>query len=414
MSFPLWYSGTEQILRYHAVKANAFARAPEIPDELLLGNDPYPAYLLENILPGQPEDPPKAFRRMIATEGVVASFFLTWATSDGLRESYRAPSFYEQFGIEIENVGPVENVYLKLFHVFYEHKPHDLLALIDAYEREYPDELAAVSGVARDTFLGQEMVAAPQLWLANPAFQTGTSLYDQFRGLPRTHTFDLNAASEVDLVGVRGVDRFLADMIRFKAPYASVEDLADVPGVTPEILEEFRELERAMERLQTSAQEMESELALSAILRTYTRRLIVFLVPAALIAGFFYWSARLMFDVRPDPDTAPARSSPSAREVGDVAIPLVSAAASGPTISRPSWIRILLNGVAATLVGLVGAASWGALPLGPSLVSVAAWLGLPGAAWSFWKTGDIWQAGAVLLAWIVAALPVAILMTPLP
>jgi hypothetical protein len=351
---------------------------------------------------------------MIATEGVVASFFHIWATNDSLRESYRAPSFYEQFGTEIEDVGPVENVYLKLFHVFYGHKPHDLLALIAAYEREYPDEMAAVSEVTRETFLGQEMVAAPQIWLANPEFQTGTSLYDQFRGLPRTHTFDLNAASEVDLIGVRGVDRILADMIRFQAPYASVEGLADVSGVTPEILEEFRGLERAMASLRSSVQEMESELLLSEILRPYFSRLIVFLALAALLAAFLYLCARLLFDVRPDKDTAPVRTSPSARGVGEVPSPLPSAAESIPAISSPSWIRILLNGVAATLVGLVGAASWSTAPLLMSLVTVTAWLGLPGAAWAFWKTGNIWQAGAVLLAWVVAALPVAMLMTPLP
>jgi hypothetical protein len=414
MTFPLWYSGLEQVLRYHAVKANAFARRPWIPNQLLSGDDPYRAYLLENILPGEPEDPPKAFRRMIATEGVISSFFYEWAASESLKDSYRDESFYAQFATTANEVGGLENVYLKLFHVFYEHKPHDVLELIEAYEETFPDEAAAVERVVDNSFLGEERVAAPQIWLANPAFQTGTSLYDQFRGQPRTHTFDLNAASEVDLVSVRGVDRILADMIRFQSPYASVEDLAAVPGVSAAIVDEFLSMERAMEDLRSSTQEIESGPSLNDILRAYYWRLFAFLTPAVLLAALLYWLTRWLLDVREDQDAV--ANEPSSSLSADDALDLSVSAEMVDTssLSRPPWFRILLNGLAATLVGTLGAASWDAVPFLLSLLAVTAWLGLPAAAWAFWTSGTLRQAVAVLAAWLAAALPAAVLFTPLP
>jgi hypothetical protein len=383
MTFPLWYSGTEQVLRYHAVKANVFARAPQIPDHLLRGDDPYRAYLLDNILPGDPEDPPKPFRRMIATEGVIASFFYEWTTNETLLDNYREEGFYQQFGTAAEDIGPLENLYLKLFHVFYERKPHDVLEVIAGYQEIFPDEAAAVDQVARAAFLGQEMVDVPQIWLANPDFQTGTSLFDQFRGMPRTHTFDLNAASVVDLISVPGVDWVLADMIQYQSPYASIGDLAEVPGVTPEVADRFVDMRRAMESLSSSTEDMESGLSLNDILKPYYQRLIRFLIPAALLAAMLYWLARFAFD-------------------------------SGDVLPRPFWLRILLNGVAATLLGLLGAASWASAPFLLAMLSVVAWLGLPAAAWAFWTTGDLRQSAAVLVAWLAAALPVAVVLTPLP
>jgi len=62
-TFPLWYSGTEQILRYHAVRDNAFAHRPSLPGRLLAGPDPYAAYLLESLLPG-----PRSVRCLLVGE----------------------------------------------------------------------------------------------------------------------------------------------------------------------------------------------------------------------------------------------------------------------------------------------------------------------------------------------------------
>jgi hypothetical protein len=69
MAFVLWFSQTEQVLRYHAVKANRFAREPPIDLRRFGGEDLYAAYLLENTLPGEAHGPFKTTARLLATEG---------------------------------------------------------------------------------------------------------------------------------------------------------------------------------------------------------------------------------------------------------------------------------------------------------------------------------------------------------
>ena len=86
LAFVLWFSQTEQVLRYHAVKSNAFAHEPVIPPRLLDERDPYPAYLLENVVPGSTEAAFKATPRLLATEGVVASLFSRWVADPSLQQ----------------------------------------------------------------------------------------------------------------------------------------------------------------------------------------------------------------------------------------------------------------------------------------------------------------------------------------
>jgi hypothetical protein len=90
----------------------------------------YAAYLLENVLPGEPDEPPKSAARMLATEGVVSALFFRWATDASLRNAYRGPSFYEQFGTKRIDVSPAENIYLKMIYAFALGKPRDARAAI--------------------------------------------------------------------------------------------------------------------------------------------------------------------------------------------------------------------------------------------------------------------------------------------
>jgi hypothetical protein len=84
------------------------------------------------------------------------------------------------------------------------------------------------------------MPDAPQLWLTNRHATVGVGVLDQYRGLRRPRSFDLNAASVVDLLGVPGVERRLADAIIAAGPYQRVDDLTRVPGMTASRLGEFR------------------------------------------------------------------------------------------------------------------------------------------------------------------------------
>lgn len=376
MGFVAWYSGSEQVLRYHAVKANAFARQPRLPERLLRDDDLYEAYLLESILPGEPGDPAKPLARMLATEGVIATLFWRWATDDALRSTYREEGFYSLFGVTREQVSPLENVYLKLMHAMYVHKPQRTMELIEGYRITFPDEAPRVDAIVREVFLGHAPDPPPELWLANPEFSTGTTLFDQFRGVPRVHTFDLNAASEVDLIGVRGVDRALAQEILRAAPFDALDGLRAVPGITEDLFGQFLRLREEMERLEQE-EKLDETISVRMILTPYAWRLAFCVVLAAAFGAVAY---RLV------------RSSDSRSP------------------RRPGWLRTIVNGFGAALIGVL----FGWLPAAglASLVVVGILFGVPAGLWCLWKTRHPGSAFRVLGAWVAAAVPAAVLVTP--
>lgn len=153
--FPLWFNGSEQLMRYQTVKENLLARQPAIPDRFLQPGASYRAILMENTLPGAPSDPHKTAGQMLSTEGVVAHLFYRWASDPALQNAYRDDAFYAQFGAARTDVSPVENAYLKLFHVFYTRKPASAAAVIDGYKALFPDEAPAVDAVVKEALLGQ-------------------------------------------------------------------------------------------------------------------------------------------------------------------------------------------------------------------------------------------------------------------
>jgi DNA uptake protein ComE-like DNA-binding protein len=367
----------EQSLRYHAVKANSYARTPSIPDRLLASSDPYQSYLLQNVLPGDPGSPAKNAGVLLSTEAVVASLFWRWTTDDALQHRYRDAGFYEAFGAEPGSVTPFENVYLKLFDVLYRAKPHNTAALIDAYRNTFPDDAADVSRIVRATLVGQDVPRTPALWLANDGFQVGTTIYDQYRGAPHLHTFDLNAATLVDLVSVAGVDRALAAKILAAAPYQRLADLGGVAGVSPALVARFDAMSKRMQRLDTESNE---EMSLTAMLRPAAERAGLALLLAGLAAAWLY-----------------------------------------RTVTGTRVARAAINGFAISLVSLV--VSWSnAAPLVVGS-AVFPWLlfGLPAAALSFFLRRRRRRAGTsapkaspspwrVLVAWGLAALPAVLLV----
>ncbi len=378
MGFLAWYSNDEDVLRYYAVRDNAFARERPIADRLL-GEDLYTAYLVESILPGVPSGAVKSISRMLATEGVVATLFYRWAMHAGLQGRYRDEAFYAQFRTTVANVTPLENVYLKLVHAMYENKPVGTDDLIAGYCRSFPEDASDVVSLATEVFLGQAPAAPKELWLANTALQTGTTVFDQFRGLPRQHTFDLNAASLVDLVSVPGVNPTLARAIQMGAPYESIDALGAVPGMSDEIVARFRELSAEMETLLATADDesVEDAISIRTIIRPFVIRAVIALIAAFALGAFLYRAVRAR-----DP------------------------------VNRPSVFRFVSNGFAAALVGFIAGWLFGAAGFA-SLIAVTTLFGVPSALWRWRKTGHLSAAGLVLLAWVAAALPSAVLVTPL-
>jgi hypothetical protein len=368
MGFPLWFSSNEQVLRYRAVRDNLFAREAPIPPELLRTNL-HRAYLLDNVLPGDPGGPPKSAARMMATEGVVSALFHRLATSAALRERYRPAAFYARFGVTREQLEPIDNVYLKLFAAIRE-AGYDTVAVLHAYERLFPEDAPAVAAIVDATLLGQPLPAAPAIWMRNEGFQTGTSLFDQFRGLPRAHTFDLNAASPIDLLGVPGVSEETARTILRAGPFERLDALRAVAGVDDALFARFEGLSRAYLVEAANPRERPS-LSIQAVLRPYARRAVAYILACACFSALFYRVVR-----------------------------------------RARWWRVAANGLAAAVVGLV--VGWGVE--GPAMAAFAAPLilcGLPATLMSLWRTRAIRPAGLVLAAWAAASTTPALMVHPI-
>lgn len=361
MAFILWFGRSEQILRYHGVKNNLFARARAVPDRLLRTSDPYAAYLLENIVPGRPGDSPKPIARRLATEGVVATLFVRW-TQD--------PAFAESATDEDAGLDPLDHVYAKIFRAIEEKKPATTVQFLRAYRDLFPAESDAVDRVVADV-LGPGSPPPSAIWLENGSFRTGTTVYDQFRGLPRSHTFDLNAASLVDLVSVPGVGLELARSIRSAAPFDSVGDVRHVPGMNDDVARTIEAMAATAVRTDAEDREEETTLELNLILLSYARRALAVFAFCALFGAILY---RIVREAR--------------------------------------WWRAGLAGSAAALVAL--SLGW-LLDPGHALLALAAPIvlfGTVGAAWRL-REDRAWRpAVRVLAAWLAATLPSFIALRP--
>lgn len=289
LRFLLWFSQGEQVLRYHAVKANRFAHAVAIPDRLLDRPDKYNAYLYQNVVPGAPADPPKPAAVMLSNEGVVAHLFWRFVSDPALQRRALDDGTCAAFGVTGAELSPLENVYLKLFVAFAEGRPATAAELLRAYVRRFPGDAADTERVVREALLGQDLPAAPEIWLANASLVTGTSLFDQFRALPRRHTFDANAASELDWLAVPGVTRELAARLLAHAPYSRLDDVLAVPGLAPEVTNRVAAMAKDMDALRARAASEEESLSLTRILLSYLWRLVAVL---ALTTAAGAWLAR--------------------------------------------------------------------------------------------------------------------------
>ncbi len=366
MTFLLWFSRGEQVLRYHAVKENLFAHEPDVPERLLTPGGAYRAYLLENVMPGRADAPPKSAARLLASEGFVSALFYDLVNTPAIRDGVRDDAFYARFGVTHAALDPLDNAYLKVFAAIREGR-YDTAAVIDAYARLFPEEADAARGVLRETLLGQDVPRAPEIWLLNEHFAAGTTLFDQYRALPRVQSFDLNAASAAELAAVPNLDRELARAIRQAAPFASLDDLTRVPGMTPAAVASFQEMRRAMEAPPAPGTSAEGSLSFRSIGLPYLWRGLKVWLVCALLAAALYRAVR-----------------------------------------RVSWWRLPLIGLAATLAGLV--AGW-TVDSGTGLLALAAPVavfGVPGALIALWRYRTAITAATVLAAWVCASVAAAL------
>lgn len=370
LRFLLWFSRAEQLQRYHAVKANLFARQPALPAAPGAA-DPYAAYLFDSVVPASAGDPPRAPGVVLSIDGGVAHLFWRLITSAPLQQRYREEAFYAAFGATRDAIAPFDNVHLKLFSLLHAERPTTAADTVRAWGRRYPEDAADVERVARDALLGQDLPRGPELWLANPAVRTGTTMFDQYRALPRVHTFDVNAAREFDWRTVPGVSPETAARLLAGVPYASLEALLASPAVTPDLRSLIGRMAGGMtELLAERRTESARTLKISTLLAPYLWRLGVLVFGATLIAA---WLARV---------TGVRRRS-TAGAIGFTATVLVVAFAW--VITSPPWLPL----AAPLLVG-----------------------GLPWALYRLARRQGARAAGAALAAWGLASVPALSMTLP--
>lgn len=340
MTFPLWYSNAERNLRYAGVKRNAFAHEVTLAEHLLERGGRARGYLLENTLPGDPAAPRKPLARLLATEGVVSSFFYGWASDGELQQRLRDDAFYAQYGVARDALTPLQNVYLKIFHVLAERKPQSALDLARAYAETFPDEGPLVDAHVLRTF-GTHMPddLPPELWLAG-SFETGTTVFDQFRAAPRVHTFDLNAASILDLTTIEGVTPQMARAIAAASPFRTIDDVRGVAGVTPATVATMQAMAKRVGEVEKELKE--EELSISSILLPYLWRSLAVLITAAIAGALLYRIARR---ISQKPSSA-WRTIVSGGGIGMLAVPLAWLLGSG---LLAAGLLVLLFGVPAAL-----------------------------------------------------------------
>jgi hypothetical protein len=306
---------------------------------------------------------------MLATEGVVSALYYRLVTNPAVQARREADAFYESFGAMTAEVDAIDNAYLKLFMAIRTGK-YDAGRVLDAYRRLYQDEAPVLDALERDVFLGQKRTDA-QIWLLNDDFSAGTTLFDQYRGLPRPQSFELNAASLGDLVGVPGVDRALASAILGNGPYDALDDLRRVPGMTESTLSNFRRMKAAMDAPVAAGTEAEGTISIRSILIPYARR-----------AGFAWLACSL------------------------------AAAFAYRALRRVRWWRLALNGILAALIGLL--CGW-TIDHGTGAMALAAPIlvfGVPAMLTRAWRTRSVSEAALVLGAWALASVPAAVAVRP--
>ncbi|MCK7529330.1 MAG: hypothetical protein MZV64_73170 [Ignavibacteriales bacterium] len=206
---------SEQVQRYHAVKANRLREA---------GASPGPAARREATarrLPvsergaGRPRRSRRSRRRAAVHRGRRRPSLLAVGDRPGLQQRYRDEAFYGRFGAAPQSRrSPRQRVSEDLPRAARRAgRRHGRVP--SRLRRRVPRRGAAgPAGGERRRSPARTCRTRPEIWLANPALQTGTSLFDQFRALPRVHTFDANAASALDWLAVPGVTPDAAEQAR--------------------------------------------------------------------------------------------------------------------------------------------------------------------------------------------------------
>ncbi len=359
ISFPLWFSQSEQALRYWGVKENSFARPSRAVAELTGrgGGGRWKAYLAENVLPGDKGEPFKPVRRLMASEAVIAHF--AWRMT-------QTPD------LVAHHEGTLEGYYRALFQVLERRRPKSVAQLIVAWKEIFPGDATVLEEIVRESFGAAVPERSQEIWLANPNFLIGTTLFDQFRTVPRVHTFDLNAATRNELLGVPGVSPELARNLERAIPLERLEDLNRVPAMTPAVYASFQNMASRMVKLRAAENEDAAMRSLKSILMAAAGRLLAVVLCFGLLASCMDRALR---------HSTWRRAIPNGLAVAALAIP-------------PAW----LPGV----------------PLWKAAVVPLLLFALPATVWCGVRRRSLAAAARVAAVWVAMLLPVEAASWPFP
>jgi hypothetical protein len=248
-----------------------------------------------------------------------------------------------------------------MFAALYESHPSTAAELVRGWAQARAEDAADLDRVFRAALNGATLAAAPELWLANDALMTGTSMFDQYRTLPRPHTFDVNAALPLDWQSVPGVTSDVAAALIADAPYHNLGQLLASPALSDAVRVRITRMSNAMAAL-TSASRDEESLSVWSVAMPYWLRIAAVVLAATAAAA---WLVRRI----------------------------------GVRRWWPAWLISL----AATLV--VMTLTW--VVTSPPWYPLAAPVVIGGSPWALWRLVRRRRAGAAaaLGVWLVAAIP---------
>ena len=302
----LWLSAADGQLRTDGAKRNLFIHRKPLPAMALDANpDLYRLFLEDETSTTYLPTELKNGQEMMASEGVIATFFYRMVNDRQLGMSYRKPAFYQAFLREpveapAQAITPYENVNLKLFAAMDKLRGSTMVRppvidLIDEYARLFPDEAKRVYELFIETTWGgtasQEVATAlrraavdgrrgdialfrqdrpfplldaliaeiaggkrtldanlgPELWMANTGFKIAPAVWDTKRTEPLT--INLNTASVAELMTVPGVDLPMARRIiaarDARGFFRSIDELKEA-GVPGGVIASLLEMQKAI------------------------------------------------------------------------------------------------------------------------------------------------------------------------
>ena len=246
LSMPLWYQKYENLKRYEqamdgtAKFLNATLELKDIEDRLTIRN----AGIRHR------ENELRNYVQMLSTEGVICSFF-TQLTLSELADHYLDKSFYQPFLLDTldtslpkEIFTPVQNQFLKYFHVFHEHMPSDgasgseFVDFMNGYISAFPAEEEVIKRVFNEvTGLEYTNNLPPELWLLVKNHSHRLLVPDAYGAITTpVYTFDLNAAEAEDLLTLKGLKEEEANrIIKYRKAngfFTDFDQIKEIEGIT--------------------------------------------------------------------------------------------------------------------------------------------------------------------------------------